>query len=81
MKTRLLLGSSNDFTVKLDGKEIAAGKGASKSVAPDQNGFDVVLTKGPHKLTIEVKEASGVVFARFLDPDRKLRYPDTGEKK
>ncbi len=81
LKTRLLLGSSNDFTVKLDGKEIAAGKGASKSVAPDQNGFDVVLTKGPHKLTIEVKEASGVVFARFLDPDRKLRYPDTGEKK
>ena len=80
LKTRFLIGSTSDFTVKLDGKEIAAGKGASKNVAPDQSGFDVVLAKGAHKLTIEVKDG-GAVFARFLDPDRKLRYPDVGEKK
>ncbi len=80
LKSRLMVGSASDFTVKLDGKEVAAGKGASKSVAPDQTGFDVVLPKGSHKLTIEVKDG-GAVFARFLDPDRKLRYPDAGEKK
>lgn len=80
LKTRFLIGSTSDFTVKLNGKEIATWKGESKNAAPDQNGFDVVLPKGTHKLTIEVKDG-GVIFARFLDPDRKLRYPDAGEKK
>jgi hypothetical protein len=51
-------------------------------VQPDQVGFEVVLPKGAHKLAIVAKGGAGqVVYARFLDPDRKLRYPDPGEKK
>jgi putative heme-binding domain-containing protein len=82
MKTQLLVGSSADFEVRLDGKAVGSGKGAGKRVQPDQAGFEVVLPRGTHKLAIVAKGGAGqAVYARFLDPDRKLRYPDPGEKK
>jgi putative membrane-bound dehydrogenase-like protein len=81
-KTQLLVGSSADFEVRLDGKAVGTGKGTGKQVQPDQVGFEVVLPKGTHKLTVVAKGgAAQAVYARFLDPDRKLRYPDGGEKK
>ena len=81
MKTILLVGSSADFEVRLDGKPVGSAKGTGAKVQPDQSSFDVTLPKGPHTLTIAAKQGNGVVFARFMDPDRKLRYPDSGEKK
>jgi hypothetical protein len=82
LTTRLLVGSSADYEVRLDGKPVGAGTGAGKQVQPNQAAFDVTLTKGPHKLAVVVKGGAGnAVFARFADPDRKLRYPDVGEKK
>jgi putative membrane-bound dehydrogenase-like protein len=82
MKTQLLVGSSADFEVRLDGQAVGTGKGTGKQVQPDQVGFEVVLPKGAHKLTVVVKGGAGqAVYARFLDPDRKLRYPDSGEKR
>jgi putative membrane-bound dehydrogenase-like protein len=81
MKTRLLIGSSADYEVRLDGKSIGTGKGTGKQLQPDQTGFDVSLTTGKHTLTIAVKGGAGnALHARFLDPDRKLRYPDPGVK-
>jgi putative heme-binding domain-containing protein len=82
IKTQLLVGSSTDFEVRLDGRAVGTGKGTGKQVQPDQVGFEVVLPKGAHKLTVVAKGGIGqAVYARFLDPDRKLRYPDGGEKK
>ena len=64
------------------GKAVGVGKGAGKSVRPDRESFDVTLPAGKHTLAIVVKgSGTNVVFARFLDPDRKLHYPDTGEMK
>ena len=82
MKTKLLVGSTGDYEVRLDGKSLGTGKGSGKDVRPDAAGFDVTLPPGKHTLTVVVKGAGGgVVYARFHDPDRKLRYPDAGEKK
>jgi putative membrane-bound dehydrogenase-like protein len=81
MKTKLLIGSTGDYEVRLDGKALGTGKGAGKDARPDRDSFDVALPAGKHTLTIVVKGGGGLLSARFLDPDRKLRYPDPGEKK
>jgi putative heme-binding domain-containing protein len=81
MKATLLVGSSADYEVRLDGKAVGTGKGAGKQMQPDQAGFAVTLTKGTHTVAVVAKAGGGVVFARLTDPDRKLRYPDAGEKK
>ncbi|HSQ54917.1 MAG TPA: c-type cytochrome, partial [Gemmata sp.] len=82
VKTKLLVGSSADYEVRLDGKAIGTGKGTGKTLRPDQDSFDVSLTRGKHTLAIVVKGGAGnVLYARFLDPARKLSYPDVGEKK
>ena len=75
MKTKLLIGSSADFEVRIDGKRLGAGKGTGKDVQPDRAAFDVALTKGKHTVSILAK-GSGSLYARFADPDRKLRYPE-----
>jgi putative heme-binding domain-containing protein len=81
LKTTLLLGSSADYEVRLNGTSLGTGKGGGKQAAPDQASFAVTLPAGTHTLAIVAKNGGGVAYARFLDPDRKLRYPDAGEKK
>ena len=80
MKTTLLVGSSADFEVKLNGHVVGNGRGTGKQVQPDQSSIAVVLPKGTSKVAI-IAKSSGVVYARFADPNRKLRYPDVGEKR
>jgi hypothetical protein len=81
-KTKLLVGSSADYEVRLDGKALGTGKGTGKALRPDQDGFDVQLAAGKHTLTVVVKGGAGNgLHVRFLDPDRKLHYPEPGEKK
>jgi hypothetical protein len=81
VKTRLLVGSSADFEIRLDGNSLGSGKGTGKQLQPDQTSFEVALPTGKHTLTIVVKGGAGnALHARFLDPDRKLRYPDLGVK-
>lgn len=81
LKTAIRIGSSADYEVRLNGTAIGTGKGTGKQVQPDQAGFEIALPKGTHKVAIVAKTGGGVVFARFTDPDRKLRYPDVEEKK
>ncbi|QJW96909.1 PVC-type heme-binding CxxCH protein [Frigoriglobus tundricola] len=82
LKTKLLVGSTGDYEVRLDGKVIGAGRGAGKDLRPDRDGFDVTVPAGKHTLAIVVKGAGAhAVYARVLDPDRKLTYPDVADKK
>jgi hypothetical protein len=82
IKTRLLIGSSADFEVRLDGKPLGSGKGMGKDVQPDRAGFDVTIPAGTHTLAVVVKGgAKNALYARFLDPDRKLRYPEPSDQK
>ncbi len=81
LKTKLLVGATGDYEVRLDGKPIGTGKGAGKDVRSDRDSFDVTLPAGKHTLAVVVKGGGPhAVYARFLDPDRKLRYPDAGAK-
>ena len=79
-KTALMIGSSADFEVRLDGKPLGTAKGTGAKVQPDQSSFEVVLSKGKHTIAI-VTKGNAVVFARLADPDRKLRYPEVTDKK
>ena len=77
MKAKLLIGSTGDYEVRLNGAVIGTGKGAGKDVRPDRDGLDVALPAGKQTLTIVVKGAGPrALYARFIDPDRKLTYPD-----
>jgi len=78
IKTKLLIGASYAFTVKLDGKPLGTGAGAGKSTRPDGEAIDVELPKGKHTLTFTTSNsaAAGAAYLRFLDPDRKLSYPE-----
>ena len=82
VKTKLLIGSSGDYEVRLDGKPIGTGTGAGRGVRSDRDGFDLTLPAGTHTLAVVVKGAGPhALYARLLDPDRKLTYVDVGAKK
>ena len=70
VKTQLQLAGEgvSGFAVKLDGQAVTVNGGA----AP------LTLPKGKHTLTITVsyKGTKAWASARFLDPDRKLSYPE-----
>ncbi len=79
---RLLVGSSADYEVSLNGKVVASGKGAGKDVRPDRDGTDVQLPAGEQTLKVTLKgDGPKVLYARFADPDRKLRYPEPPAEK
>ncbi|HEV3144037.1 MAG TPA: PVC-type heme-binding CxxCH protein [Gemmataceae bacterium] len=73
VKTRLLLGGNAELAVKLNDKQIYKGKLATDQ--PDQASVEIELSEGVNKLVLEAKFPGGkaALFARFLDPDRKLR--------
>ncbi len=77
MKAKLMLGVRNHFTVEVNGKETAKGKGSDVAALPDQVSTDVELKKGENTIMIRCHAKKGeAVYARFLDPERKLRYPE-----
>ena len=78
MKTKLLVGSSADYEVRLDGKAVGTGKGTGKEVRPDQDALrrDAAGGQAHADGRGEGRRRAGASYARFLDPDRKLRYPD-----
>lgn len=80
--TKLMLGVSADYDVQLDGKPLASGTGTLRPNAIETP-HDIKLTKGTHRVTVVVKDkgTGGAVYARFLDPDRKLSYADAVAKK
>jgi putative membrane-bound dehydrogenase-like protein len=72
MKTELLLGGTAVFTVKHRDRAYQVG---SEKEAPDLATIPLTLTKGKNLLSVRVVYKGGV-YVRFLDPDRKLSYPE-----
>ncbi len=81
LRARLLLGAAHDVTIKINGKKVYSGK-PGKQDAPDQAGVEVELQKGVNRIMIQVAYLGDNValYARFLDPDRKLSYPEEKAK-
>ena len=77
LKTRLLVGTAERFTVFLDGKEIGRGIGVGRRVEPDREAIDLQLTQGEHtlRLSTHVKGPGTLLYWRLLDPNRQLEYP------
>jgi putative membrane-bound dehydrogenase-like protein len=81
MKSRLQLGAAHPVQAWLNGKQVYAGSPGDKPV-PDQAGADVELKEGTNLLLFRVTYRGGQegLYARLLDPQRRLRYPEGGHK-
>jgi putative membrane-bound dehydrogenase-like protein len=81
LHTRLLLGADHTVQVWLNGQSIFHAKPGAGSAAPDQAGGDVDLKEGANRLLFRVsyQGKQEVLFARVLDPQRRLRYSETGK--
>jgi putative heme-binding domain-containing protein len=78
VKTKLLIGSLDAVDVKVDGKTVGGAAGGSGNLEPDREATPVELTKGEHTIRLEIEAHKGKgVYARFLDPERKLTYPES----
>jgi putative heme-binding domain-containing protein len=78
MPSRLLIGSVHPTRILLNGKEIYSGRPGSGSLQPDQAAIDVELREGTNRLLLEVHYdgENEAVYARLLDPDRRLQYSE-----
>jgi len=76
MKTRILLGGSGSITVTINGVKVCDS--VSGGDRPDNTSIEAALKAGKNQVAITLKYAreNAAVYARFLDPDRKLRYPE-----
>jgi len=76
LRTRLQLGAAFPLTVWLNGKVIYDGQPGPGPAQPDQAGVDVILNEGANQFLMRVSHQgeNGSVYARLLDPDRKLAY-------
>jgi putative membrane-bound dehydrogenase-like protein len=77
LRTRLQFGAAQPVQVWLNGKPVYDGRPGEKAV-PDEAGVDVELREGTNRLLFRVtyKGDKEVLYARLLDPQRKLRYPE-----
>jgi putative heme-binding domain-containing protein len=78
MSTKLLIGTNATMRITLNGKEIHKGGPTGKGAEPDQLSLNVELKEGRNVLAFTTTQAGkdAALYARFLDPQRKLRYPE-----
>jgi putative heme-binding domain-containing protein len=83
LKTRLLLGAAHPLRAWLNGKLVYEGRPGDRDAQPDQASADVELAPGTNQIVVEVRYRGErqAVYARFLDPDRKLTHPEPAAKK
>ena len=82
LRTRLLLGAAHELEVRLNDKLVYRGRPGGGPVEPDRAGVEVELKPGRNRLLFRVKYRGDreALYARLLDPQRKLRYPEPGGK-
>jgi putative membrane-bound dehydrogenase-like protein len=78
LRTKLQLSAGQAAEVWLNGKRIFQVRPKKGRVAPDQAAEDVRLHKGVNRLVFRVtyRGDQAVLYARLLDPQRQLRYPE-----
>jgi putative membrane-bound dehydrogenase-like protein len=78
MRMRLQIGATNPVQVWLNGKLVYKGTPGREPATPDQDGVSVELQEGLNRLVFQIRNggANGALYARLLDPQRKLRYPE-----
>ena len=78
IRTRLLLGAAHDVQASVNGKTVYQGTPGDRPVAPDQVSVEIVLQPGKNQLVflLTYRGDKEVFFARLLDPQRQLRYPE-----
>src|SRR5207249_1353648 len=78
MRTRLLLGAVHPLQVWFNGKVVYSSKPGTSQATPDQAGVDVDLREGVNQLLFQItyQGAKEALYARLLDPLRKLRNPE-----
>ena len=81
LKTRLLLGAGVPVEAWVNGKVVYKGKPGAGTANPDQAAADVELAEGNNQIVIKATYRGGkeAVYARLLDPNRKLRHPEPKE--
>ncbi len=77
LKTRLLLGAGVPAQAWVNGKRVYDGKPGG-AANPDQAGVDVELKEGTNHIVLKATYKGGkeALYARLLDANRKLRYPE-----
>jgi putative membrane-bound dehydrogenase-like protein len=80
VKTRLLLGAAMPVKAWVNGKLVYDGR-PGDGKRPDQASAEVELKEGVNRITLQATYKGGneAVYARLLDPNRKLRYPEPRE--
>jgi hypothetical protein len=78
MHTRLQFGATHPLRVWLNGKQVYSGRPGTSQALPDQAGVDVDLHEGVNQLLFQVtyQGSKEALYARLLDPQRKLHYPE-----
>jgi putative membrane-bound dehydrogenase-like protein len=77
VRTRLQFGAAQPLQVWLNGTEVYSGRPGERAT-PDEAGVEVELKEGTNRLLVRVTYRGDreALYARFLDPQRKLRYPE-----
>jgi putative membrane-bound dehydrogenase-like protein len=80
MRTKLLLGAGMPIKAWLNGKLVYDGK-PGDGKGPDQASADVELKEGANTVVLKATYKGGKegLYARLLDPNRKLRCPEPKE--
>jgi hypothetical protein len=78
LRSRLQLGTSASIRVWLNGRPVYRGRPGAGLASPDQAGVEVQLRQGQNRLLFQLshQEEKQALFARLLDPQRKLRFPE-----
>jgi putative heme-binding domain-containing protein len=81
IRTRLQIGASHSVQVWLNGKSVYNGTPSNGAAQPDQDSVSVDLREGVNPLVFEVRHTrpNGGLYARLLDPQRKLKYPEASK--
>ncbi len=79
LRTRLQLGAAYPVQVWLNGKSVYKGRPSNGPAGPDQVGVDVELREGVNRLLFEIRYRGSqeALYARLLDPQRRLKYQET----
>lgn len=78
LRTRLLLGADAAVEVRVNGRLVYSGQ---PGAGPDRAHTEVELREGKNEVVVKVtyRGDKASLYARFADPERKLRYPEPRE--